>query len=203
MTAHDLHWLGKMFTNARSFKAWSERPVPADKIRHLYELMRWAPTSMNCNPARLLFLQSAEAKERLLPALSEGNVAKTRGAPVTVLIGYDEAFFEQLPRLYPGRSVELMRQRSREETTAIAEYNCALQTGYLIMAARAIDLDCGPISGFDRDLVNEEFFNEKWAGTPEGGKVKISLICNLGYGDASGLRQRSARLDFGEACRVM
>lgn len=203
MTAQDLHWLDKMFTNARSFKSWSERPVPPEKLQHLYELMRWAPTSMNCNPTRLLFLLSAEAKERLMPALSEGNVAKTREAPVTVLIGYDEAFFEHLPKLYPGRIVEFMRQRSREETTAIAEYNCALQTGYLIMAARAIDLDCGPMSGFDHDFVNKEFFNEKWAGMPEGGDVKISLICNLGYGNTAGLRQRNARLEFDEACQVL
>ncbi|MCY1211004.1 putative malonic semialdehyde reductase RutE [compost metagenome] len=157
--------------------------------------MKWGPTSVNCCPARLVFLRSREARERLLPALSAGNKEKTLSAPVTAIIGYDTQFYEQLPRLFPHNPsiCDAFAGESRQihaERTAFR--NGSLQGGYFIVAARALGLDCGPMSGFDNAAVDAEFFS--------GTSVRSNFLCNLGYGDDELLFERSPRLEFDAAC---
>jgi len=198
-----------LFREARTHNAWLDRPVPADILGRLYDVMKWGPTSANCCPTRFIFLHSAQAKERLRPALSHGNVEKTMTAPVTVIIAYDLKFYEKLPRLFPHNPA--MRDVFANNPQLIetsARRNSSLQGAYLMMAARALGLDCGPMSGFDSAKVDEEFFG---AGKceeceqeffPEG-HVKANFLCNLGYGDRSKLLPRSPRLEFAEACTVL
>jgi 3-hydroxypropanoate dehydrogenase len=187
--------LNQLFRQARTHNAWLPKRVPLEALRAAYELARWGPTSANSTPARFLFLESAAAKARLLPALSSGNVEKTKAAPVTVIVAWDTEFYEKLPRLFPHadmRSVFAGNQSLAEET---AFRNSSLQGGYFILAARAVGLDCGPMSGFDKAKVNAEFFPD--------GKWKANFLCNLGYGDRSKLFPRNPRLEFEEACRVL
>jgi 3-hydroxypropanoate dehydrogenase len=152
------------------------------------------PTSANCSPACILFVVSREAKEKLKPALSEGNVAKTMAAPATAIFGYDLAFYERLPELFPHADARswFAGKDKLIETTAFR--NGTLQSGYFILAARALGLDCGPMSGFENAKVDEAFF----AGTT----IRSNFLCNIGYGDASKLRPRNKRLAFEEACRI-
>jgi 3-hydroxypropanoate dehydrogenase len=174
---------------------WLPKRVALEALRAAYELARWGPTSANSSPARFIFLESAAAKARLLPALSPGNVEKTKAAPVTVIVAWDTEFYEKLPQLFPHadmRSVFAGKQPLAEET---AFRNSSLQGAYFILAARAVGLDCGPMSGFDKAKVNVEFFPD--------GKWKANFLCNLGYGDHSKLFPRSPRLEFEEACRVL
>jgi 3-hydroxypropanoate dehydrogenase len=187
-----------IFRNARTHNGWQEKAVNDEQLRQLYELFKWPPTAMNTQPARILFLRSREAKERLKPALSPGNVDKTMAAPVTAIIAYDTQFYEQLPKVFPNN------QKARdifagEEKKALAETTAfrssSLQGGYFIIAARAIGLDCGPMSGFNNAKVDAEFF----AGTA----IKSNLLCNLGYGDASKVMPRNPRLAFDEACTLL
>lgn len=187
-----------IFRNARSQNGWQAKPVSDDQLRELYELMRWAPTTMNTQPARILFLRSREAKERLKPALNPGNVDKTMAAPVTAVIAYDTQFYEHLPQQFPhnqnARGIFAGdEKKAHAETTAFR--NGSMQGGYFILAARSIGLDCGPMSGFNNAKVDAEFFG--------GTGIKSNFLCNLGYGDASKVMPRSPRLAFDEACTLL
>ncbi|WP_455384062.1 malonic semialdehyde reductase [Acidihalobacter prosperus] len=188
--------LEALFVGARTHTTWLPRPVDESVLRELYDLMKWAPTSMNSSPARLVFVSSTEGKERLVPALSPGNVDKTRSAPVTVIVAHDTAFQEYMPRLFPpnpnARELFAGNDALREAT---AFRNGTLQGGYLILAARALGLDCGPMSGFDNAKVDAEFFPD--------GRWKSNFLVNLGYGDREGLFPRNPRLDFEEVCRIV
>jgi 3-hydroxypropanoate dehydrogenase len=186
--------LDQLFFEARTHNEWQDRPVSDDLLRELYGLLRWAPTSANCSPARFVFVTSPEAKARLLPALMEGNVEKTRTAPVTAVIGHDLEFHEQLPRLFPHTDARSWFAGNQPLIEATAFRNGTLQGAYLILAARALGLDCGPMSGFDADKVNEAFF----AGT----SVRVNFLCNLGYGRPEALFPRSPRFGFEDACRI-
>lgn len=184
----------QLFDQARTHNGFTDRPVPEATLRQLYELMRWGPTSANCSPARIVFVSSAEAKARLLECVSAGNQEKTRQAPVTAVIGMDMAFYEHLPQLFPHADARSWFAGKPEAIQATAFRNSSLQGGYFIMAARALGLDCGPMSGFDAAKVDAAF----WAGT----EVRTNFLCNLGHGDAGKLFARSPRLDFDTACRI-
>jgi 3-hydroxypropanoate dehydrogenase len=202
--------LDTLFREARTHTKWLARPVSDDTLRDLYELLKWGPTSANAGPARFAFLRSKEAKERLRPALAPLNVEKTMAAPVTVIIAYDLKFYDQLPRLFPQNPGMAKHFENNPEMVEItAKRNSSLQGAYLIMAARALGLDCGPMSGFDHAKVDEEFFA---AGKPcfgcdqeffPEGHVKTNFLCNLGYGDPSALHPRLPRLLFNEACSLL
>lgn len=202
--------LDQLFREARTFSAWLDRPVSDDTLRRLYEVMKWGPTSANSNPARFVFLRTREAKERLRPALASGNVEKTMTAPVTVIVAYDLLFYEKLPRLFPHNPAMRGRFASAPELVEMtARRNSSLQGAYLMLAARALGLDCGPMSGFDNAKVDEEFFGagRECEGCeqeffPEG-HVKSNFLCNLGYGDRSRLHPRLPRLGFEEACTLL
>jgi len=199
-----------LFRTARSHMAWQPRPVTDETLRDLYDLLKWAPTSANSSPARITFLRSKEAKERLRPALAPLNVEKTMTAPVTVIVAYDLKFYEQLPKLFPHNTgMVKMFQGNPELAEVTAKRNCSLQGAYLILAARALGLDCGPMSGFDNAKVDEEFFA---AGQPcfgceqeffPEGHVKSNFLCNLGYGEPSKVHARLPRLPFNEACSIL
>ena len=194
--AIDERALDVVFRQARTHNGWSDKPVGEDLLRAVWDLAKMGPTSANCSPMRLVYLRSAEAKARLKPALSEGNREKTMAAPVTAIIAYDLEFYEHLPRIFPhapdARSW-FAGKPAHIETTAFR--NASLQGAYFIMAARALGLDCGPMSGFDNDAVDREFFPE--------GTIKSNFLCNLGHGDPKGLFPRSPRLEFDEVCRVL
>jgi 3-hydroxypropanoate dehydrogenase len=184
----------QLFDNARTHNGFTAEPVTDDTLRQLYELMKWGPTSANCSPARIVFARTAESKALLLPCMAPGNVEKTRQAPVTAIIGMDMAFFEKLPALFPHADARSWFAGNAALAESTAFRNSSLQGGYLIMAARSLGLDCGPMSGFNADQLNAAFF----AGT----SVKVNFVCNLGHGDASKLFARSPRLSFDEACRL-
>jgi len=187
--------LDRLFRTARTPPAFRPEPLSDDVLRELWELVRWGPTSGNCQPARVVFLRSAEAKERLRPALSPGNVAKVMGAPVTAILGYDAAFHDLLPRLWPHGDVRSWYEanpRLREET---AFRNGTLQAAYLILAARALGLDCAPMSGFDAEAVDRAFF--------PGTTIRSNLLAALGHGAFERVRLRDPRLSFDEACTVL
>ncbi len=187
--------LDQLFRQARTHSAWLPKRVPVEALREAYDLARFGPTSANSSPARFVFLESEAAKARLLPALAPLNVEKTKAAPVTVIVAWDAEFYDKLPKLFPHadmRSFFAGNEALAEET---AFRNSSLQGGYFILAARAVGLDCGPMSGFDKAKVNAEFFPD--------GKWKANFICNLGYGDPSKLFPRNPRLEFEEACRVL
>src|SRR5471032_3199049 len=184
--------LDTLFYAAHTHNGWQDREVSNAQLEHLYDLLKWGPTAANGTPVRLVFVKSAEAKARLLPCMSPGNVAKTEAAPVTVIIGMDMAFHEKLPQLSPAVDARAWFVGNEALIASTAFRNSSLQGGYLIMAARAIGLDCGPMSGFDEAKVNETFF----AGT----SVKANFICSIGYGEPAKLRPRAPRLSFAEAC---
>ncbi|AHE98107.1 malonic semialdehyde reductase [Thioalkalivibrio paradoxus] len=186
--------LDQLFFEARTHNEWQDRPVPDALLRELYDTLRWAPTSANCSPARIVFVKSPEAKERLLPALIEGNVEKTRIAPVTAIIAHDLDFPETLPRLFPHTDARSWFEGNDPLIESTAFRNGSLQGAYLILAARALGLDCGPMSGFDPEKVNEAFF----AGT----RIRANFLCNLGYGRPEALFPRSPRFDFDDVCRI-
>ena len=202
--------LDALFREARTHTKWQPKPVTEETIRALYDLLKWAPTSANAAPARFAFLRSVEAKERLRPALAPANVAKTMTAPVTVIVAYDLKFYEHLPKLFPQNpGMVKLFENNAEMVEATAKRNSSLQGAYLIMAARALGLDCGPMSGFDNAKVDEVFFA---AGQPcfgcdqeffPEGHVKSNFLCNLGYGDPTALYPRLPRLAFGEACSLL
>ena len=187
--------LDTLFRNARSHNGWTQRRVADEQLRQLYDLMKWGPTSANCSPTRIIFVRTEQGRQRLRPYLSEGNVFKTMTAPVTAIIGYDMQFHHHLPRLFPHNPAikDAFSDKCHAETTAFR--NGSLQAGYFIMAARALGLDCGPMSGFDAEALDDDF----WAGTA----VKTNFLCNLGYGDHTKLFARHPRFEFDEVCRLL
>ena len=187
--------LDTIFRNARTQNKWRDEPVSNALLMAVYDLMRWGPTSANCSPARIVFVTTPEAKARLKPHLSPGNRDKTMSAPATAIIGYDLDFAAKLPELFPHApdAKNWFADPTHAQTTAFR--NGSLQGAYFIIAARSLGLDCGPMSGFDNDGVDKEFF----AGT----RVKSNFICSVGHGDPSGLFPRSPRLAFDEACKIL
>lgn len=187
--------LDQLFDTARTHNKWLPRDVPDELLVRIVDHMKWAPTSANCSPARIVFVKSKEAKERLRPHLSEGNVAKTMAAPATAIIAYDLKFYEYLPQLYPPADAKSWFVGKKEHADTTAFRNGSLQGGYFILAARALGLDCGPMSGFKNVGVDAEFF----AGTD----IKSNFLCNLGYGDPAGIYPRSPRFHFGEMAKII
>jgi len=187
--------LDVLFRLARTQEGWTGEPVGEERLRAAYDLLRMGPTSANSQPARFVFVVSDAAKEKLRPCLSSGNTAKTMSAPVTAIIGYDLAFLDLLPRLYPGTNARswFAGQPALIEETAFR--NGTLQAAYFIMACRALGLDCAPMSGFDKAKVDAAFF----AGTT----IRSNLICSIGHGDPAAVRKRSPRLAFDEACKIV
>lgn len=187
--------LSQLFTEARTRNGWTDRPVPEALLRRLYELTKFGPTALNMTPARFLFVTSPEAKARLVPLMAEGNRAKTAQAPVTVIIGQDIDFHDHLPTLFPhapGARDWFAEEAGRREA---AFRNSSLQGGYFLIAARALGLDVGPMSGFDPAAVKAEFFPE--------GNVEPNFIVNLGYGSDENLFSRSPRLSFDQAAKIL
>jgi len=202
--------IDQLLRNARTHSAWTDEPVSDHTLRELYDALKWGPTSANASPARFVFLRSRAAKERLRPSLAPGNVEKTMTAPVTVIVAYDLRFYEKLPKLFthnPGMRDLYINNAALIETTA--RRNSSLQGAYLILAARAMGLDCGPMSGFDNARLDEEFFaaGKECEGCVQEffpvGHVKSNFLCNLGHGDPAKLMPRSPRLEFNEACTLM
>jgi len=202
--------LNVLFKEARTFSAWVPKPVSDDTLRQIYELAKLGPTSANSSPARFVFIRTAKGKERLRPALAPMNVDKTMSAPVTVIVAYDLRFYEKMLKLFPqkpGMKDLFANNPQLVEITAIR--NSSLQGAYLLMAARAMGLDTGPLSGFDHAKIDEEFFDagRECEGCdqeffPEG-HVKSNFLMNLGYGDRSKLHPRLPRLKFEEACSIL
>jgi 3-hydroxypropanoate dehydrogenase len=187
--------LNQIFRQARTHNGWQTKPVPTTLLRQAYELAALGPTSANTSPARFVFLTTKEAKERLRPALSPNNVEKTMSAPVTVIVAWDTEFHEKLPKLFPHADARSWFVGNQSLINETAFRNSSLEGAYFILAARALGLDCGPMSGFDAARVNAEFFPD--------GKWKINFLCNIGYGDATKLFPRNPRLPFEEACRIL
>jgi 3-hydroxypropanoate dehydrogenase len=184
----------QLFTDARTQNGYKPEPVSDDTLRQLYDLMKFGPTAANSTPARLVFVRSPEAKDKLLACVSPGNVNKVREAPVTVIVGMDLDFHDKLPKLFPHVDARAWFVNDAAKRAESAMRNSSLQGGYMIMAARALGLDCGPMSGFDHAKIDAAF----WAGTA----VKTNFICSLGKGDPSKVFQRNPRLSFDEACRL-
>jgi 3-hydroxypropanoate dehydrogenase len=184
--------LDLLFRVARTQNSWQSKPVDEALVRRTYELARMGPTSANCSPARFIFVISAEGKEKLRPALSSGNLAKTMAAPVTAIIGYDLDFSATMPELFPHEPSAKTWFKGIEGETAFR--NGTLQAAYLMMAARSLGLDCGPMSGFDKARVDAAFWPE--------GRIRSNFLCNIGYGDDTKIFARSPRLDFERACRL-
>lgn len=187
--------LDLLFRQARTHSAWTDRPVADETLVALYDLLKFGPTSVNCSPARIVFVKTPEAKAKLLPTLSPGNVEKTRAAPVTAIIAHDIAFLDTLGQLFPHADAASWFRGNDALIEEMAFRNGSLQGAYLMLAARAVGLDCGPMSGFDKNKVDEAFF----AGTT----VRANFLCNLGYGDAAKLHDRLPRLPFEQACRIV
>jgi 3-hydroxypropanoate dehydrogenase len=186
--------LDLIFRNARTHSHWLDKPVSDDDLRRAYDLARMGPTSANCQPMRVVFVRSAAAKAKLEPALSAGNRAKTMAAPATAIFAMDMEFYEHLPRMFHDPEARSWFAGKPKTIATTAMRNATLQAAYFIIAARAVGLDCGPMSGFDNDKVDAAFF----AGT----SYKSNFICNIGHGDPARLHPRNPRLDFDEACRI-
>jgi len=185
----------QLFTQARTQNGYLDRPVSDDTLRQLYDLLKWGPTAANSSPARLTFVRSPEAKARLLEGMNPGNVPKVQQAPVTVIVGMDLEFHHRLPVLFPHVDARAWFEGKPAAIETSAFRNSSLQGGYLILAARALGLDCGPMSGFDAAKVDAAF----WAGTA----VKTNFVCTLGHGDPAKVLPRLPRLAFEEACRLL
>lgn len=188
------HALDQVFNKARTFNKWQAKEVPDALLHELADLVKMAPTSANCSPARIVFVKSPEAKARLEPHLAEGNRAKTMNAPVCAIIGYDLEFYEKLPKLFPHADARSWFVGDAAHIHSTAFRNSSLQGAYLILAARSLGLDAGPMSGFDYAGVDEAFF--------PGGVIKSNFLCNLGYGNPEGMFPRSPRFDFAEFCSI-
>jgi 3-hydroxypropanoate dehydrogenase len=200
--------LDTLFRQARTHNAWLKKPVSDETLRQLYDLLKWGPTSANGLPLRVLFLRTPEAKERLRPALMPGNVDKTMAAPVTAIITYDELFYERMPVLFPQNpGIRDFFANSPELASVTAFRNGTLQGAYLMLAARALGLDCGPMSGFDNAKVDAEFFPASAGGDEDevmpAGRIKSNFLCNLGYGDPTALHPRNPRIEFDQACKLL
>lgn len=187
--------LDTLFRSARTYNGFTAEPVTDDHLRAIYDLLKWGPTAANGCPARFVFVRTPEAKERLRPALSAGNIAKTMAAPATAIIGYDLEFYEKLPLLFPHTDARSwFAGKPDEHIRTNAFRGGTLQGAYFMLAARALGLSCGPMGGFDNAKVDAEFF--------AGGRVKSNFLCNLGFGDPASLHPRNPRLAFAEACRI-
>jgi 3-hydroxypropanoate dehydrogenase len=187
--------LNILFREARTQNKWQDKPVSTALLMAIYDLTRWGPTSANISPARFVFVVSQQAKERLKPFLSPGNQAKTMSAPATAIIGYDLDFAEHVPQLFPHMPEAKNWFQDPKFAEVSAFRNGTLQGAYFMLAARALGLDCGPMSGFDNAGVDREFFS--------GGSIKSNFICSIGYGDPAGLFPRNPRLSFDEACEIL
>lgn len=190
----DSSTLDRLFNEARTHSAWLDKPVDDALLKQAYDLAKMAPTSANCQPMRVVFVKSDEAKAKLKPALAEGNLDKTMKAPVTAIIAHDMAFYDKLPQLFPHTDVKSWFSGNDELIKTTAFRNGSLQGAYFILAARAVGLDCGPMSGFDNAAVDVAFFNNT--------QIKSNFLINLGYGDASALHGRSPRPAFDEMCEI-
>jgi 3-hydroxypropanoate dehydrogenase len=187
--------LAQLFTEAHSHVSWQDKAIPEVLIKQLYDMVKLCPTSANCSPARFVFVTSQEGKQKLKPSLSSGNVEKTMTAPCTVIVAYDEEFYEELPTLFPYADAKSWFTSSPEAAYETAMRNSSMQGAYLISASRALGLDIGAMSGFDPNLLNETFFSEnKW---------KVNFLINLGYGDAEKSHKRLPRLTFEQACKII
>jgi 3-hydroxypropanoate dehydrogenase len=187
--------LDQLFRQARSHNAWQQKEVPDSLLRELHDVMKWGPTSANSWPMRVVFVKTAAAKARLLPCMAPGNIDKTQSAPVVAIIGMDMAFYDRLPQLFPHTDARAWFVGNQELVNITAMRNSSLQGGYLMLAARALGLDCGPMSGFDNAKVDVEFFR--------GNMVRSNFICALGYGDASKVHPRSPRPEFDEVHAIV
>lgn len=187
--------LDQIFRSARTHSKWTDEPVSDTTLRALADLVKLGPTSANCSPARLVFVKSAEAKARLVPLMAQGNRAKVNAAPVTVIVGSDQEFYEHLPRLFPHTDARSWFAGKPKAIADTAFRNSSLQGAYVIIAARALGLDTGPMSGFDNDGIDAEFF----ANT----SIKSNFVCSLGHGDPSALRPRAPRFDFADFCSIL
>ncbi len=185
----------QLFDEARTNNKWQPREVPDALLRQIVEHMKWGPTSANCSPGRIVFVKSAEAKQRLKPHLNPGNVEKTMTAPATAIIGYDLNFYEYLPRLYPPADAKSWFVGKKDFADTTAFRNGSLQGGYFILATRALGLDCGPMGGFNNAGVDAEFFS--------GTEIKSNFLCNLGFGDPAGIYPRSPRFSFDEMATII
>jgi 3-hydroxypropanoate dehydrogenase len=184
-----------LFNDARTYSAWLDKPVDPALLKQVFDLTKMAPTAANCQPLRVVFVTSKEGKEKLKPTLDEGNVAKTMAAPVTAILAMDMAIYDQLPKLFPHADARSWFAGNDALILATAFRNASLQGGYFMLAARALGLDCGPMSGFDTVKLDAAFF----AGTT----IKSNFLCNLGYGDASKLHPRLPRPEFTDFCQVV
>jgi 3-hydroxypropanoate dehydrogenase len=187
--------LDLLFNEARTQNSWQTTPVAKETLHHLFDLMKMAPTSANCSPARFVFVTTPEGREKLKPALAEGNLAQTMSAPVTAIIAHDVKFYEHLPTLFPHTDAKAWFTGNDALIEETAFRNGTLQGAYLMMAARALGLDCGPMSGFDVEKVNETFFPD--------GRFKANFLCNLGYGDDKKVHPRSPRFAFDDVCEIV
>ena len=196
MSVFDLKSKNLIFKKARTHNDWLDQDISNDILKEIYDLMKWGPTSANCSPARIIFVKSKVSKDRLLPFVIESNLEKTKSAPVTAIIGHDINFHDHLPKLFPHN---LDAQNWFNHSIDIAEEtafrNGSMQGAYFIIAARALGLDCGPMSGFDKEGVDNEFFR--------GTNIKSNFLCNLGYGDKTKLFERSPRFKFNEICEII
>lgn len=184
----------QLFTAARTHHAWLDKPVADGLLQEIHDLAKWGPTSANCLPLRAVFVKSKAAKEKLLPAVAAGNVEQVRAAPVTAIIAYDQKFYDHLPTLFPAFDARSMFVSNPPFSEQTAFRNSSLQGAYFILAARALGLDAGPMSGFDNAKVDQAFF--------EKSSWKSNFLCNIGYGDSAKLRPRGPRLSFDEACMI-
>jgi 3-hydroxypropanoate dehydrogenase len=187
--------LATLFSDARSHNGWLDKPVSQSQLQQLYDLVKWAPTSANCEPTRIVFVQSDDARAKLADCMAAGNADKVKAAPVTAIIGMDMAFLDKLPELFPHADARSWFAGNQPLIEATAFRNSSMQGGYFILAARALGLDVGPMSGFDAEKLDTAFF----AGTT----VKVNFVCSIGHGDTSKLFARSPRLSFEQACSVL
>lgn len=184
-----------LFDDARTFSAFADRPVAPELLLRLYDHLKWGPTSANSSPARFVFVTSPEAKARLVACVNAGNVAKVQSAPVTAIVAGDSLFYDEMSRLYPPRDFRTLFANDPAASADLIARNVALQGAYMIIAARALGLDAGPMSGFDTAKVDAAFFPD--------GRWRANFLCNLGYGSEAGLHPRNPRLSFDEACRIV
>lgn len=187
--------LDQLFLEARSHNGWLDRPVSDEQLQQLWRLVRQGPTSNNCSPARIVFVRTADAKQRLLPALKGHNGEKVLAAPVTAIVAYDTQFYERLPELFPAYDAAAPYRADPQAASVAALRNGSLQGAYLILAARAVGMDCGPMSGFENAQVDAEFFPD--------GRWKSNFLCGLGYGNTEMLRPVGPRLTFDDACQLL
>jgi len=190
------HDLDIIFRRARSHNKWQDKPVSDTLLHALYDLVKWGPTSANCSPARITFVKTPEATDKLLACVSSGNAEKVRTAPVTAIIGYDNEFYEKIPQLFPHNPGARDWFTSSEEMAYVTAFrNSSLQGAYFMIAARSLGLDCGPMSGFDNDAVDKAFFPD--------GRIRSNFLCAIGYGDPEGLFDRLPRLGFDDVCEIV